>query len=147
MSKIECAICFESYQETGDLMPHMLQCGHTYCKHDLETILENGSIKCPECRNDSVTKKNAKAMVPNHTLILIIKEERQFLSCLRPSIQRKCVAFTDPQPVLDDWTCRVCTLKNNNSLNRCGACNSFRTGDIKRISRRDVLEELVGMRR
>lgn len=46
-TKLECAVCFNSYQE-----PKLLPCFHVFCKHCLEKLVvdDGSSVSCPACR-------------------------------------------------------------------------------------------------
>ena len=47
MNKIECAICYESFN--GDTLCYT-NCFHPFCKNCLHKWLETGNITCPTCR-------------------------------------------------------------------------------------------------
>ena len=47
MNKIECAICYESFND--DTLCYT-NCFHPFCKNCLHKWLETGNITCPTCR-------------------------------------------------------------------------------------------------
>ena len=55
---LECPVCFETYEEEGDLAPHNLSCGHTTCLKCFLQMRGDAEMKsletwqCPTCRKD-----------------------------------------------------------------------------------------------
>eukprot|EP01060_Flectonema_neradi_P030814 TRINITY_DN4549_c0_g1_i1.p1 TRINITY_DN4549_c0_g1~~TRINITY_DN4549_c0_g1_i1.p1 ORF type:complete len:186 (+),score=21.34 TRINITY_DN4549_c0_g1_i1:80-559(+) len=157
MSKIECAICFEQYQQSGTRMPYLLQCGHTYCKSDLEEIASKGDLECPECRRTSADNEYAKAMFPNYALIRILKEEsscgtwqqkvqqelRSFCSQPAPAVRQRAPS-SEQEVICSEWSCTICTFENSNASSSCSMCGASPGGASRRtISRADVLMEVA----
>jgi len=56
--KMECAICYEKYNE--NLLPMVLLCGHSFCTECTKKLENRESIKCPMCK-----KITAIAIPPN----------------------------------------------------------------------------------
>ena len=49
-----CPVCLELFN-TRDRIPHVLLCGHEYCAACLGTLLEGGTIVCPQDRAETRT--------------------------------------------------------------------------------------------
>nr|XP_039264279.1 protein zyg-11 homolog [Styela clava] len=47
---LQCAVCMESYEESGPRTPKMLPCQHSFCVDCLRNISRAGRIQCPSCR-------------------------------------------------------------------------------------------------
>ncbi|XP_039263737.2 protein zyg-11 homolog B-like isoform X3 [Styela clava] len=47
---LQCAVCMESYEESGPQTPKMLPCQHSFCVQCLKNISRAGRIHCPSCR-------------------------------------------------------------------------------------------------
>ncbi|KAJ8262405.1 hypothetical protein GJAV_G00166090 [Gymnothorax javanicus] len=45
MTELTCGVCLEVF-----LDPHLLPCGHSFCKACLEQLQRSGVSRCPECR-------------------------------------------------------------------------------------------------
>ena len=45
----ECPVCKEDFQPQGDLAPHCLMCGHSFCHRDLRALIEEEKVSCPVC--------------------------------------------------------------------------------------------------
>lgn len=53
---LECGICTEAFEPSGDLCPHVLACGHSFCFKDILQVVkraEAGSMCCPTCLKKS----------------------------------------------------------------------------------------------
>ena len=46
----ECCVCFEPYERVGGKCPKLLPCVHTFCVQCLTRLINNGKMRCPECR-------------------------------------------------------------------------------------------------
>ena len=47
----ECCVCFEPYERVGGKCPKLLPCVHTFCVQCLTRLVNNGKMRCPECRS------------------------------------------------------------------------------------------------
>ena len=56
-----CPVCLELFN-TRDRIPHVLLCGHEYCAACLGTLLEGGTIVCPQDR--AKTRTGSVASLP-----------------------------------------------------------------------------------
>ena len=45
----QCPVCKEDFQAQGDLAPHGLLCGHSFCHRDLRALVEEEKVSCPVC--------------------------------------------------------------------------------------------------
>ncbi|XP_077972367.1 protein zyg-11 homolog B-like isoform X4 [Styela clava] len=52
---LQCAVCMESYEESGPQTPKMLPCQHSFCVQCLKNISRAGRIQCPSCREQFST--------------------------------------------------------------------------------------------
>lgn len=48
-SWLECGVCHEEFREEGDLAPHVLLCGHSFCFADTTKLIKANKISCPLC--------------------------------------------------------------------------------------------------
>ena len=46
-----CCVCFEPYERVGGKCPKLLPCVHTFCVQCLTQLINNGKMRCPECRS------------------------------------------------------------------------------------------------
>ena len=47
--ELECCVCLDEF-----VKPKLLSCMHTLCEGCIDKLVQNGTVKCPECRE--VTK-------------------------------------------------------------------------------------------
>lgn len=48
-----CSVCLEDFTNSGDNVPRLLPCTHTYCEKCIKDLLQQdggNTLKCPECR-------------------------------------------------------------------------------------------------
>ena len=65
MSQLCCPVCLEEYTTEGLRVPCSLSCGHSFCRADLESLLDNERfVRCPICRVVSATE-----ITPNYGLM------------------------------------------------------------------------------
>ncbi|XP_053329129.1 RING finger protein 224 [Spea bombifrons] len=78
--KIDCIICFSSYNLTNRL-PRRLYCGHSFCQtciRRLDSVTnEQRWIPCPQCRQNTPTPRGGVAMLDlDLTAFLAVKSEK-----------------------------------------------------------------------
>ena len=66
----ECPICYEHFEDKGNVCPRLLPCIHTYCYLCLKKSEQNGQIKCPECRTCHDVPEEGIEAFPTNTKIL-----------------------------------------------------------------------------
>uniref|UniRef100_A0A8C5R6X1 Ring finger protein 224 n=1 Tax=Leptobrachium leishanense TaxID=445787 RepID=A0A8C5R6X1_9ANUR len=81
VSKIDCIICFSSYNLSSRL-PRRLYCGHTFCQaciRRLDTITnEQRWIPCPQCRQNTPMPRGGVTMLDlDLTAFLAVKAEKE----------------------------------------------------------------------
>lgn len=64
---LQCGVCFEKFAETGQHIPLMLACGHTFCSTCVTTLPEK---KCPFCLK--IIEANVNTLPRNLTLLSLI---------------------------------------------------------------------------
>ena len=71
----QCSICLSSF-DTDDHIPLILLCGHNICPFSAQTIIDEGIIVCPLCkqRNEYESPKN---ITINYALKNLIEKSRQ----------------------------------------------------------------------
>ena len=47
-----CEICIDNYEETGENIPLVMNCGHTYCLKCVRLFCSRNSQTCPSCRKN-----------------------------------------------------------------------------------------------
>ena len=86
----DCAVCFESFDETGDLVPRILPCSHTFCETCLKQLLKENAEKrerwptgrtaaaicCPECRVKHPAPEVARSFPQNKYVLTHIRRKR-----------------------------------------------------------------------
>ena len=71
---IDCCVCFERYQSTGDRSPLLLPCTHTVCLACVTRLVEGVLLQCPECqKNHPVPRKGARGFPINRYILENIK--------------------------------------------------------------------------
>ncbi|XP_047496504.1 uncharacterized protein LOC125044087 isoform X2 [Penaeus chinensis] len=64
----ECDICLEMFN-CSDKRPRVFPCGHTFCSHCIENLLQNDSVICPNCR-----AQHRASNVDNFPVVFILEE-------------------------------------------------------------------------
>ena len=86
----DCMICFESYEEAGDLVPRILPCSHTLCEACVKHLLEESTEKrrrspkgraaaaicCPECRVEHPAPEGTRSFPQNKFILSHIRRKR-----------------------------------------------------------------------
>ena len=72
-----CPVCFELYTKTGKQIPRLLPCSHTLCHSCTVTLIKNGKLECPTCRQVHHAKKG-KLIFPQNQYILKQLEKKPF---------------------------------------------------------------------
>jgi hypothetical protein len=78
-SVLECGVCMENFEESGDLCPHVLACGHSFCCKDLRNLLlvTSDSFRCPTCLKKSKLRQYDDSFPPkNHGMLKAIAFEK-----------------------------------------------------------------------
>lgn len=72
-----CDICYKRFTVTGDHVPQIFPCGHSYCSKCLTTLFKcRGSTSCPGCRNH-YHQHNPLSLPKNYKLMEVIEEEKR----------------------------------------------------------------------
>ena len=51
MANVECSICYSNFTDTGERVPLVLPCGHSFCRCCLKSEMgTQNSVRCPTCR-------------------------------------------------------------------------------------------------
>ncbi|CAH1785278.1 unnamed protein product [Owenia fusiformis] len=76
---ITCPMCFEDF---SNLIPKILQCGHTFCHHCLERYQQTAPsfriIKCPTCRINTELRDGVVENLPTNFLVKEIAYAKKF---------------------------------------------------------------------
>ena len=86
----DCMVCFESYEEAGDLVPRILPCSHTLCETCVKHLLEENAEKrgkppkgreavvicCPECRVKHPAPEGTRSFPQNKYILTHIRRKR-----------------------------------------------------------------------
>ena len=72
---LNCQICFEEYEETGDHVPRLLPCTHTLCETCIGQLIRRDRLACPECRQTHSATRGRKSF-PQNKYILENKRRR-----------------------------------------------------------------------
>ena len=86
----DCMVCFESYEEAGDLVPRILPCSHTLCETCMKHLLEENAEKrrkspkgreaaaicCPECRVQHLAPEGTRSFPQNKYILAHIRRRR-----------------------------------------------------------------------
>ena len=73
LNKMECDICFESYNRSEKLPKVLKHCGHTFCESCVGHMFKGRSISCPACRQEQPVNENDYP-VNNYALLVAIEE-------------------------------------------------------------------------
>jgi hypothetical protein len=62
----------ENFEESGDLCPHVLACGHSFCCKDLRNLLlvTSDSFRCPTCLKKSKLRQYDDSFPPKNYSML-----------------------------------------------------------------------------
>ena len=78
-----CPVCFDSYNDTGEKIPRILNCFHTLCEKCVKEILKNKKLECPQCRAVHPAPDGCVSFPQNKYII-------SALLLLRDSIVERC---------------------------------------------------------
>jgi len=73
-----CAVCSGTFEQDGEMCPHVLLCGHSFCAKDIQAMCWNRiSLSCPIC-NSYISLKNFAGGFPpkNFTAIQALLQEK-----------------------------------------------------------------------
>ena len=101
----DCMVCFESYEEVGDLVPRILPCSHTLCETCVKHLLaenaqkrgkppkgrEAAAICCPECRVQHPAPEGTRSFPQNKYILAHIRQMRLDESKQQEQQQRNLV--------------------------------------------------------
>ena len=116
----KCQICLEDYRNTGDRVPRILPCSHTFCeKCLLQWIQENddddeNEVDCPECRNTHKVQNGVRTFPQNKFFLFCIKKD---LETEEEEEEEKCedhgkeLIFFCKQPECQKAICKRCLTK------------------------------------
>ena len=76
---LNCQVCFEDYQETGDRVPRILPCHHTLCHSCIERLIHRNRVQCPECRSKFDAKKGEINFQQNKYILILVKKKSSVL--------------------------------------------------------------------
>ena len=75
---LSCQVCCEKFEEKGERIPRLLPCHHSLCEHCIKSLVDEGSIKCPECRKKhKVPGKKEKNFPQNEYIMELIVLRRK----------------------------------------------------------------------
>jgi hypothetical protein len=57
---VECSVCLNEYETSGDRQCAITQCGHAFCSLCLKKILRSQQKACPKCRSELIVKRKDK---------------------------------------------------------------------------------------
>ena len=77
---LNCQVCFEDYQETGDHVPRILPCHHTLCHSCIERLIHRNRVQCPECRSKYDAKKGELNFPQNKYILILVKKKSAVLN-------------------------------------------------------------------
>ena len=77
---LNCQVCFEDYQETGDHVPRILPCHHTLCHSCIERLINRNRVQCPECRSKFDAKKGEINFQQNKYILILLKKKSSVLN-------------------------------------------------------------------
>ena len=66
-----CDICCESY-DTETHCPHLLTCGHCFCRSCLSTIKDGETIRCPYCKFLTIASDDIHKLPKNFALLELL---------------------------------------------------------------------------
>jgi hypothetical protein len=112
---IECPICLDVYDE-----PKLLPCQHTFCSSCITNLVENGQIKCPECRSTHKVTDQRTATFPTNITI------QRLLDFNLTNIKQKCFQ---------------CSQRRDNS-SKCDECNRIFCFECKKDHRLELKNEI-----
>ena len=71
----QCPVCFESYDENGDNIPHILPCHCTLCQSCIGQLIKNNVLECPQDRTKHAADKGVKSFSQNKYILAYLKRE------------------------------------------------------------------------
>ncbi len=68
---LECPMCLELY-DTSSRWPKLLPCQHTFCRTCLTQLDKQGSVACPQCRQQHKSPAGGAQQLPNNFTMLAL---------------------------------------------------------------------------
>ena len=73
---LTCQFCFEDYEDTGDRVPKILQCGHTLCHACVQHLVKDNKLCCPYCNRKHEVAPKERNQTQNRYLQVNIRKEK-----------------------------------------------------------------------
>ena len=96
-----CSVCLESLINK---QPRLLSCGHTFCTHCLQQLLQGNIVNCPKCRSPTQLSPGGVLALPKNTDISKMREREQELSSR------------------NEYYCQICRKRNAKVEFLCTVC-------------------------
>lgn len=97
---LECSVCMETYTN-----PHWLKCGHTFCLHCIQPLVNDNQVSCPNCRKYTARQDICKDY-NTAQLVQLLREGKE--ENLPPGKgTTKCDLCQDPNKYATKF-CQVC---------------------------------------
>ena len=107
---LNCQVCFEEFEETGDHVPRLLPCTHTLCETCVGQLIKGGTLECPECRQRHSATREGQSFPQNKYMLVNIKRRptSKIELCERHNRQKSLFCMED---CCQKLICPLC-LKN-----------------------------------
>ena len=71
---MECMVCLCEYDSTN-VIPRVLDCGHTFCEEDLKLLFKDKKIKCPQCNQFTKIKNSEQILLLRKNFAILQQTE------------------------------------------------------------------------
>uniref|UniRef100_A0A8V1AKP9 Ring finger protein 224 n=1 Tax=Gallus gallus TaxID=9031 RepID=A0A8V1AKP9_CHICK len=110
--KLECIICYSSYDLCGRL-PRRLYCGHTFCQACLKRLdavaNEQRWIPCPQCRQNTPTPRGGVTMLDlDLATFLLVKADKEHPRAAARSLQDVATKGSCKEPPVTQQPLGLC---------------------------------------
>ena len=105
-----CQVCFETFKETGEHVPRILQCFHTVCEKCIKQLMKENTLECPECRTKHPAVNGILSFPQNKYVISNIKRNAQFESC---EIHNRVMTLFCKETKCKTPICSICLLNDH----------------------------------
>ena len=107
---IECPVCFEFYEVSGDHIPRILHCFHTLCEKCVRRLLNNKKMECPQCRAKHSAPEEVKSFPQNKYIISTLRKNSKLETC--KTHKRELCAFC-LNPECRKPICYICLARDH----------------------------------
>uniref|UniRef100_A0A7M5XIX3 Uncharacterized protein n=1 Tax=Clytia hemisphaerica TaxID=252671 RepID=A0A7M5XIX3_9CNID len=118
--ELECCVCLDQF-----VKPKLLNCMHTLCEGCIDKLIQSGTVKCPECREETKVPNGAAELSTNYIAQNIIEKVKN--AAKKGPFCQDCVAES---PASNH--CETCVL------NLCQRCTKYHQECVRFVNHKII---------